>query len=272
MSKGVNLWYFVINSSYRFRAPNLRASRRPLQARPRHNTMPRDFALDESSLPSVFQSTWKSNPDPNALPFPRDHPPFVLTATDWQQLSIKDADFTPHSWPNLQQLIFNNRLEELKRWPSALKAYLAWTAHVKEKYGSVMTYLLQQRLFWQPIKDETEALRFEVRSETPLSDRNDFKILRNDWPYAFEPGIHHIVVWLKQRLPVDADGALNDEGRSLVDVFMRSEIMPKMGEPKVGQSILWFKNRTNLQSVRSLEHVHLLIKGVDAEVLDALTQ
>lgn len=223
--------------------------------------------VDDSSLPSIFQAKWKDNPDPTALPFPRDDPPFALTAIDWHQLSLADSEFSPHSWVDLRRLISSNQLDELKRWPSALKAYLAWTAHVKEKYGSVMTYLLQQRLPWEPLEDATGALRFDVRSTTPFADPGDYLILRNDWPYAFEPGIRHIVVWLKQRLPVDADGALNDEGRSLVDDFIRREFREKAGELEDGSKIIWFKNTTNLQSVRSLEHVHVLVRDVDEETM-----
>ncbi|KAH7388749.1 hypothetical protein BKA66DRAFT_414637 [Pyrenochaeta sp. MPI-SDFR-AT-0127] len=228
--------------------------------------------IDESSLPSVFQSTWKSNPDPAALPFPRESPPFALTAIDWQQLSLTDSQFTPHSWSNLHHLISTNQLEELKRWPSALKAYLAWTAHVKEKFGNVMTYLLQQRLFWNPIEDEKGALRFAVRDDTPFADSEDFKILRNDWGYAFEPGIRHIVVWLKQRLPVDEEGALSQEGYRSVEDFVRSEFRQKASEEVEGSKIIWFKNTTNLQSVRSLEHVHVLVKDVEAGVLEEWTK
>jgi hypothetical protein len=232
-----------------------------------HNTMTRNINIDESSLPSVFQLKWQSNADPTALSFPRENPPFALTAIDWQQLSLKDSDFTPHSWSNLHLLISTNQLEELKRWPSSLKAYLAWTAHVKEKYGSVMAYLLDQRLSWEPIEDETGALRFDVRNTTPFVDPTDYKILRNDWTYAFVPGVRHIVVWLKQRLPVDAEGALSDEGRALVEGFVKSEFRVKAGEKEEGSKVIWFKNTTNLQSVRSLEHVHVLVRNVEDEVL-----
>jgi hypothetical protein len=234
--------------------------------------MPSSFQLDESSLPSMFQATWKANPDPTALPFPRDSPPFALTAIDWHQLSIPDADFTPHSWSNLHHLISTDQLDELKRWPSALKAYLAWTAHVKVKYGSVMVYLLQQRLFWDPVKDHTGTLKFDVKSATPFADKEDFKILRNDWPYGFEPGVRHIVVWLKHRLPVDVEGALNDEGKSLVRNFVKSEFRRKAKEQEEGQKIIWFKNTTNLQSVRSLEHVHILLRDVEEEIMNIWTQ
>jgi hypothetical protein len=234
----------------------------------RHLTTMPPATLDESSLPSVFQSTWKDNPDPHALPFPRSNPPFALTAIDWHQLSLSDADFTPHSWTNLTHLISTHQLDELKRWPSALKAYLAWTAHVKEKYGSVMAYLLSQRLLWEPLEDESGALKFGVRSDTPFEHVQDYKILRNDWTYAFEDGIKHIVVWVKQRLPVDTEGALNEEGRRLVEGLVDREFRRKAEEGEVGTKVLWFKNTTNLQSVRSLEHFHVLVKDVDDGVLE----
>lgn len=233
--------------------------------------MSKKFVVNESSLPSVFQSNWKSNPDPTALPFPRDNPPFALTAIDWQQLSLTDSQFTPHSWTNLHHLISTNQLEELKRWPSALKAYLAWTAHVKGKYGSVMTYLLEQRLFWDPVEDETGALRFDVRNVIPFADSEDFRILGNDWGYAFDSGIRHIVVWLKQRLPVDEEGALSQKGKEIVEDFVRREFREKSREREEGSKIIWFKNTTNLQSVRSLEHFHVLVKDVDADVLEQWT-
>jgi hypothetical protein len=229
---------------------------------------PSPFTPDTSSLPSVFQQTWQHNPDPTALPFPRVNPPFALTAIDWHQLGLTDAEFTPHSWSNLQHLISTNQLEELKRWPSALKAYLAWTAHVKEKYGSSLAYLLQQRLFWEPLEDEAGALKFEVRDATPFASPEDFRILCNDWTYAFAPGIRHIVVWLKQRLPVDGEGALNEEGRRQVSEFVEREFRRKVEETEEGSRVIWFKNSTNLQSVRSLEHFHVLMRDVDEEVLE----
>jgi hypothetical protein len=229
--------------------------------------MSRDTQIDESSLPSTFQSTWRTNPDPTALPFPRDNPPFPLTAIDWHQLTLTDADSTPHSWTDLTSLISSNKLEELKRWPSALKAYLAWTAHVKQKYGSVMTYLLDQRLHWTPLPDETGALRFPVKNAVPFGDAEDFTILRNDWGYALEPGVCHVVVWLKQRLPVDERGALSAEGREMVDAFVEREFRRGVDEGERGSQVLWFKNGTDLQSVRSLEHVHVLLRDAEEEVL-----
>ncbi|KAI8941298.1 hypothetical protein NX059_002526 [Plenodomus lindquistii] len=224
---------------------------------------------DSSSLPSTFQSTWRANPDPTALPFPRSNPPFPLTPTDWHQLTLRDSEFTPHSWSDLQHLISTHQLEALTRWPSQLKAYLAWTAHVKQQYGSVMQYLLRERLFWTPIQDEEGGvLRFETKGNAAFVDEADYLILRNDWGYAFEEGVKHIVVWLKHRLPVDEQGALSAEGRGVVEGFVSREFRARVGEGVKGEKVLWFKNTTTLQSVRSLEHVHVLVRGVGEDVLE----
>jgi hypothetical protein len=214
----------------------------------------------------VFQKTWKSNPDPTALPFPRDNPPFQLTAIDWHQLSITDEQFTPHSWENLHELIAAGELDELKRWPSFLKAYLAWTAHVKAKYGTITEYILRQRLFWEPLNTEGR-IKFATKEARAFDHVDDYKIIRNDWTYAVTPGISHIVVWSKQSLPVDAEGALTAEGRQIVLDFVDREFRAKVGEVNAGDKVQWFKNTTNLQSVRALEHVHVLVRDVPEDVL-----
>lgn len=152
-----------------------------------------------------------------------------------------------------------------------MKAYLAWTAHVKSKYGSATTYLLTQRLFWEPVDDPSRGMVFDVRNVVPFADPEDFAILRNDWPYGHEEGIRHICVWLKQRLPVDEQGALSDEGRRMVEEFVEKEFRVKAGEKVRDSKILWFKNTTNLQSVRSLEHLHVLVRDVDDVVLEQWT-
>ncbi|KAF2189838.1 hypothetical protein K469DRAFT_562232 [Zopfia rhizophila CBS 207.26] len=227
---------------------------------------PPGVQIDMESHPLTFQKTWKHNLDPTALPFPRDNPPFLLTAIDWHQLSITDEQFEAHTWENLHELISSNQLDELKRWPSFLKAYLAWTSHVKQKYGSATQYLLQQRLFWKPL-NETGAFKFETMNEMPFADERDYTILKNDWTYAVEPNVSHIVVWLKKPLSVDAEGALTAEGRRQVEDFVRERFRIPAGEGREGEKVQWFKNTTNLQSVRSLEHVHVLVRNVPEEIL-----
>ncbi|KAF2202711.1 hypothetical protein GQ43DRAFT_470664 [Delitschia confertaspora ATCC 74209] len=220
-----------------------------------------DSTHDRASSPSTFQSQWTPDTNPTTLPFPRDNPPFNLTAIDWHQLSLSDSEFTPHTWEDLTHLISTNQLEKLLRVPSSLKAYLAWSAHVKKEYGSATNYLLDQRLGWTPLSKEG-VLRFPLANPTPFADPRDFKILRNDWPYGLDAGIYHIVVWLKKPLPVDQRGALTEEGRQMVERFVGKVFREKVGEEREGEKVLWFKNSRDLQSVRGLEHVHVLVRGV----------
>lgn len=111
---------------------------------------------------------------------------------------------------------------------------------------------------------------FACKKQTPFADPADYKILRNDWPYGLADGIVHICVWLKTRLPVSAKtGDLTEEGRQIVDQFVRTEFDRKLGV-EGRDKVLWFKNWTGLQSVRGLEHIHVLVRQIDSEKLDQI--
>lgn len=138
--------------------------------------------------------------------------------------------------------------------------------HVKSKYGGVTQYILQQRLGWRPL-DGSGALVFKTASDVPFADDRDYKILRNDWSYGMEAGVVHLVVWLKPRLPVDGIGALTEEGKVVVEAWIDKKFRRVIGEEIRGEKVLWFRNPTGLQSVRSLEHVHVLVRGVGEEGL-----
>lgn len=135
-------------------------------------------------------------------------------------------------------------------------------------------FLLKERLKWTPelSTDPTSGLLFAVEDCRPFADPADYKILRNDWPYGLARGITHIVVWLKTTLPTTRDaGDLTTEARCMVQDFVRTTFEQGLGvdgEDKV----LWFKNWTGLQSVRGLEHIHVLVRDVDDDKLDQIIE
>jgi hypothetical protein len=137
-------------------------------------------------------------------------------------------------------------------------------------------FILQKRVCWTDA-DPASLLAgspffADVKSPIPLAHHEDYRILINDWPYGLAPGITHICVWLKVRLPVDdANGDLTDEGRRMVDAFVQETFVEGLGTEGRGQ-VMWFKNWTGLQSVRGLEHVHVLVRNVDRERLGALLE
>ncbi|RDI86815.1 hypothetical protein Vi05172_g3023 [Venturia inaequalis] len=206
---------------------------------------------------------------PDRLDVP-DVPAFNLTARDREILSQTDEEYHLQTWDDLKTIIANNALEELTRLPSDLRRYLAWSAGTKAKYGNMTNFLLKERLRWTPLpsSDQESGPTFEVENPIPFASTNDYLVLPNDWPYGLAPGIQHTCVWLKGRLPVDdTDGDLTDEGRKMVQQFVYDRFVSVVG----GERVLWFKNWANLQSIRGVEHFHVLLKDVSQEQLATLT-
>lgn len=169
----------------------------------------------------------------------------------------------------------SNTLARLQRKPSALQAYLTWSTTTKSQHGSITSYILSERLHWPP---PPTGQQFQTASPTPLSNPSDYKILPNDWPYSFSPGISHTVVWLKHRLPVDEDtGDLTPASKTLIEEFVQEKFVRRLeealkgkeekGKEEARERVMWFKNWTGLQSVRALEHFHVLGKDIPEEVL-----
>ncbi|PWY71690.1 hypothetical protein BO70DRAFT_365091 [Aspergillus heteromorphus CBS 117.55] len=196
---------------------------------------------------------------------PEEEPPaFNLTEVDRQVLAQTDEEFILHDWEDLKSIIARNDLGILKRKPSDLLRYLAWSKETKLKYGTITNYICKQRLGW--------PLPTPFKNPTPFADPSDYKILRNDWPYGMSPGITHLVVWLRTPVAVkEENGDVTDESRALIEGFVQRTFVARIadadGDGDAGDRVLWFKNWTALQSVRSLEHVHVLVRDVPEELL-----
>lgn len=161
----------------------------------------------------------------------------------------------------------HNRLEVLKRKPSDLRRYIAWSASTNAQYGSMTNYLLAHRLpqWWgRP--------PFIPNSPVPFEDASDYCILVNDWPYGLGEGILHIVVW--SRAPIETDqktGDVTDLSRARIQDFVKQTFMDRLGDDGKDR-VMWFKNWVALQSVRNLEHIHVLVRDVEEGALKYWTK
>jgi len=201
---------------------------------------------------------------------------FALTALDREMLSMTDAEFTPHNWTDTTTLITANRLEDFKRYPSDLRKYLLWSQKTKAEYGSITNFVLKERLHWTPIDAEAAPPRFEIQSQQLFADERDFKVLRNDWPYGLEKGITHLVVWLKNAVPVDeTTGDVTAESRESINRFVHEKFWLRLDDvvgKGYGQDhVVWFKNWVALQSVRGVDHVHVMVKDVPDNIIEEWT-
>jgi Protein of unknown function (DUF3605) len=112
---------------------------------------------------------------------------------------------------------------------------------------------------------------FETKGDTSFSERSDYRILLNDWPYGVEPTIKHICVWLKIPLDSDETGGLSEEGSNIARDFIHRTFEVPLGVE--GQDkVLWFQNPTAFQSVRAISHLHVFVRGLDDRVLNQILE
>jgi Protein of unknown function (DUF3605) len=186
-----------------------------------------------------------------------------------------------------------NDLAAFRRTPSDLKQYIVWTTDTKSTYGSITNYICQKRLKWSSpdpsassssssLSETPQLPEIPYRNATPFADPSDYRVLRNDWPYGVTPDITHIVIWSKTPIATKPEnGDVTDESRAFIEDFVDRTFVQRLqkepGFEGIDKDVIrkdhvqWFKNWTALQSVRSLEHFHVLLRGVPRAIITEWT-
>ncbi|KFY38905.1 hypothetical protein V495_06266 [Pseudogymnoascus sp. VKM F-4514 (FW-929)] len=210
---------------------------------------------DASTLPY-----WQVNVPPEERE--EECPPFLLSAKgkDVEILGTPDSEYKRMTWPELQGHISRNRLDIFQRTPIELRRYFAFNYEIKKKYGSIMNFVLGEKLHWEhPIVADGE----------PFEKDSDLSIKRNDWPYGIDERISHLVVWTKFPLEEDptTGGDLSDRQRKQIDDYVEKTFRVQCGS----DNVIWFRNWAALKSVHSVEHFHVMLFNADQKFLDSIT-
>ncbi|ODQ79610.1 hypothetical protein BABINDRAFT_37580 [Babjeviella inositovora NRRL Y-12698] len=174
----------------------------------------------------------------------------------------------PLTWEQLRTIIATNTLQNLGRSLSQLQEYRAFretlAAQNIDFFGQVL-----EKLHWS--QDEVDA----VRASKPqlFTPADDIVILKNDFPYSFDPEITHLLVWCKAEIPTDPKSTIGDmspETRARINRWMDVCFVqnPKLQIP--WKNLCWFKNWAALQSIPKLAHIHLMIRGLKPEQLEMI--
>lgn len=151
----------------------------------------------------------------------------------------------------------------LRRSPQDLRNYILWYSGVERQYGSIVEFVRQERLKWEWPIVATDAALF--------NHPDDFKIIRNDWPYGLAEGITHLVIWSKVSIAIDPDTSLpTAEATATIVSFLRRNFDKAFGSD-FRNNVLWFKQKAEWQSVKSLDHIHVMLRGFAESEIDALT-
>jgi hypothetical protein len=134
---------------------------------------------------------------------------------------------------------------------------------LKRAYGSVLTFVQQERLHWP---SDTPS------GNPPFTDLSDYKILFNDWPYGIDTDVVHLVVWTK--LHLEDDPATDDwtpKARAKVEEFVDNTFCDASNGGLEKDRVIWFKNWRSLKSVHALEHFHVMLYKPEKEFLERIT-
>lgn len=135
----------------------------------------------------------------------------------------------------------------------------------------MLKFIIQHRLHWKAEGYGSDNL-FLCSSPIPFFDKSDFRILRNDWPYYLEEGTVHLVAWSKTPISTDEYGDPTPLSSRFITSFLNEYFAAhiKHGQ-NPGDNIQWFRNRTKWQSIRSLDHIHILMRDADDHFVTEIT-
>ena len=150
-----------------------------------------------------------------------------LSAKDIGIIITPDAEYRRSSWPEVRELVRNNRLDLFQRVPSQVRRYLGYTWQLRRDYGSIMDFILACRLRWDvPVVPAGSA---------PFEHDGDVRILRNDWPYGIDERIAHLVVWTKFELEEDPETTdLTPAAREQIEAYVRRKFGSRLPRDQVG--------------------------------------
>jgi len=85
--------------------------------------------------------------------WPKECPDFLAKASDRDRtiLATSDSHYHRLTWVEVQEIIRLNRIDHFQRVPSDLRKYLQFTSKIKAEWGSIIDFVLKQRLQWHDL-------------------------------------------------------------------------------------------------------------------------
>ena len=137
--------------------------------------------------------------------------------------------FQRDTWDEAKQKVDDKRFDLFKRTPSELRRYREFTWRLRQEPDGILNFILAHRLHWpQPI----------VARGRPFECDDDIKVLWNDWPYAVDTRIVHLVVWVKFELDEDpATGLVTEATSAAISRYVR-KTFSQVPEERVSHAVV----------------------------------
>lgn len=149
----------------------------------------------------------------------------------------------PISWDEAVELIKENTVEslgKLGRDPSHLHEYQEAMRKVKEEFASIQDYM-KHKVFKHELAVNQEGKKITLEPKVSTTDPVIVLAL-NDFPYTFEEGVEHHLLW--STVPLDEER-------------IQAEIKARLPNRETAH----FVNPVVLQSVASVWHCHIVSRA-----------
>ncbi|KAF8820397.1 hypothetical protein IE077_003216 [Cardiosporidium cionae] len=161
----------------------------------------------------------------------------LLSARDFSTRSLTKA----FSWEELKEIAALGGIDALMRWPEVQKFYRQSMNNIKTTYESVDDYILITKFAYAEKYLENGKIQARPTEQAEMSTVN---LCLNDFPYAIEEGLSHYILWSLKELSSDEANAM-----------LRNEFDSALYD------IIYFLNAPALQTVGSVHHWHIFVKG-----------
>lgn len=208
------------------------------------------------------------------------------TLTDKQTKTMTNNPERLISWKEICYYIQTGELYKLSRSPEETERYHQFKAELKKRGTNVADNIIDKKLAWSRAELSRLAQKYptdEDKTNVIFSDTSLYKLLKNDFPYNFEKGVYHLVLWSKLYIPLyeqkttdKPDGetldledniqGVNPVVKSKIDRFLELNLKKTLGLT----DYIWFVNYPRLQSIKSISHVHILINTEEREKVEWL--
>lgn len=173
----------------------------------------------------------------------------------------------PIKWEELQEIVITNKLDKLGRSVDQERVYRNFKADIEVKGWDLVTNLLIHSLNWLPndydcsIKSSKAITQIKFTDPRPFSDKEDTKIIWNEFPYYYAEPVAHVCVWVKFPMEADPQSEIGDIGAAMKKVIERYVVGTFCEGLEISRSdVIWWKNYTAIQSIKALPHIHVAIR------------
>ncbi len=172
----------------------------------------------------------------------------------------------PLTWEQVTHIVDTYELDKLGRSPEELSRYRTFKKSLNAQNIGITTNLLKNVLHWIPpetdihLSDPDAVNLVKYDDARPFANPNDVKITLNDFPYFIANKTDHFVVWIKFPMPPDPNseiGDIDEKTKGLIEKYIQLTFVQREGIKR--EHIIWWKNYTIIQSIKSIPHVHVLV-------------